>query len=322
MELSILTARARALARIRRFFSARGYLEVDTPLLAPALIPESTLEVFAVQGLPGPRYLIPSPELWMKRLLCAGSGSVFQLCRAFRSDEPDSPLHLPEFTMLEWYTVDTDYLGNVSVQESLIAELCQELRLPGLPASETVSDCRPPFLRVRMAEAFREQLGLDLAARNDRESLGREAAARGLAVDPQDDWADLFHKLFLAFVEPNLPRDRPVFVTDYPRQVPTLARSSPASPWAERWELYIAGVEIANCYTEERDPARVEAFFRGQEAARGAARRSHPVDWELARLIPRALPPCSGVALGVERLLAVLLGLPCLGAVTPFADCR
>ena len=320
MELPILKARARALAGIRRFFDRRGYLEVDTPLLAPALIPESSLEVFAVAGQPGPLYLIPSPELWMKRLLCAGSGSIYQLCRSFRSGEPDAPLHLPEFTMLEWYSVGSDYLENIPIQESLVEALCRDLELGDelLRGGVRVS-CRPPFPRVSVAEAFRDHLGLDLAACAGRKPLEREAAARGLPVTPEDDWADLFHKLFLTFVEPRLPRDRPLFVTDYPARVQTLARSRPGSPWAERWELYIAGVEIANCYTEETDAARVEAFFHTQEAARGSGRRPHPVDWELARLIGRSLPPCSGVALGVDRLLAVLLGLASLEAVAPFA---
>jgi len=320
MELPILKARARALASIRRFFDCRGYLEVDTPLLAPSLIPESSLEVFTVTGRPGPLYLIPSPELWMKRLLCAGSGSIYQLCRSFRSGEPGSPLHLPEFTMLEWYSLGSDYMGNIPIQESLVEALCRDLDLGDALRRDGISvSCRPPFPRVSVAGAFRDHLDLDLAGCLERDSLEREAAARGLHVTPEDDWADLFHKLFLAFVEPRLPRDRPVFVTDYPARVETLARSRPGSPWAERWELYIAGVEIANCYTEETDAARVAAFFHSQEAARGSAGRPHPVDWELARLIGRSLPPCSGVALGVDRLLAVLLGLTSLEAVTPFA---
>ena len=319
MERSVLETRARALCCIRGFFSARGYLEVDTPVLAPALIPESSLDVFAVAGAGQPLYLIPSPELWMKRLLCAGSGSIFQLCRAFRSGEPDSPLHLPEFTMLEWYALGADYRDNIPVQEALVEALCQELEVPDAPGPEgTRVDWGRPFARVSVAEAFHEHLGLDLASCGEREKLAREATARGLAATPQDDWADLFHKLYLTFVEPGLPQDRPVFVTDYPAGVPTLARTRPGSPWAERWELYAAGVEIANCYTEETDADRVGAFFRSQEAARRAGRRPHPTDWQLARLIGESLPACSGVALGVDRLLAVLLGLKSLRGAVPF----
>jgi len=319
MELDRLQFRARALACVRRFFADQGYLEVDTPLLAPSLIPEASLEVFAVQGRPGPLYLIPSPELWMKRLLCAGSGNLFQLCRAFRSGEPESPLHLPEFTMLEWYTVGADYRDSIGTQEALLQRLLSELRLPETRTmGGTEVDLRPPFPRVSVAQAFREHLGFELSQRMEREALAREVEARGLTATAGDSWADLFHKLFLACVEPRLPGNRPLFVTDYPSRVATLARSRPGSPWAERWELYVAGVEVANCYTEETDGARVRTFFLSQEAQKRTTAQPHPIDWELAELIAGSLPPCSGVALGVDRLLALMLGAGSLADVTPF----
>jgi lysyl-tRNA synthetase class 2 len=320
MDLDRLRTRARALSRLRGFFEARGYLEVDTPLLAPFLIPEATLEVFAVSGRPGPLYLTPSPELWMKRLLCAGSGSIFQLCRSFRSGEPDSPLHLPEFTMLEWYTVGADYTANIAVQEALVDELRAELGFAETICIAGASvNFSPPFPRITVVEAFRKHLGLELSEHMGRESLAREVVRRGLSATPEDSWADLFHKLFLGCVEPLLPRDRPVFLTDYPAELATLARLRPGSLWAERWELYIAGVEIANCYTEETDPGRVEAFFESQTALKRSSGQPHPVDWELARLIGRSLPPCSGVALGVDRLLALLLDESSIASVTPYS---
>ena len=320
MDLETLRLRARVLSGLRRFFAARGFLEVDTPLLAPWLIPEASLEVFAVAGRPGPLYLVPSPELWMKRLLCAGSGSIFQLCRCFRSAEPPAAMHLPEFTMLEWYAVGADYLDNLETQEELIAELCGELALgTTLRVGQNEVDCRPPFLRLSMAEAFHEHLGFDLGEGLRRGSLAREAQARGLEVTGGDSPGDLFHKLYLGFVEPCLPRHKPVFLTDYPAVVPTLAKVPPGSPWAQRWELYLGGVEIANCYTEESDARRVEAFFRSQEAAKASAIQPHPTDWALADLLPEHLPACSGVALGVDRLLAVLVDAPGIAGVTPFA---
>jgi lysyl-tRNA synthetase class 2 len=216
--------------------------------------------------------------------------------------------------------VESGYLDNIPTQEELILDLSQELGLQqGHAAERRRLDLTTPFPRLSVGEAFRQHLGFDPGERRDRHSLAREAVRRGVGVTPEDDWADLFHKLYLTFVEPRLPRDRPVFITDYPAQVPTLARSTPDSPSAERWELYMAGVEIANCYTEETDAARVQAFFRAQEEARRRSRRPHPVDWPLARMIGGSLPPCSGVALGVDRLLAVLLGVPSLSRVAPLA---
>jgi lysyl-tRNA synthetase class 2 len=145
------------------------------------------------------------------------------------------------------------------------------------------------------------------------------AQERGFSAPAEDSWADLFHKLFLGLVEPQLPRHKPLFLTDYPAEVATLARVRRGTRWAERWELYIAGVEIANCYTEETDAGRVRSFFAAQAALQRGAGQPHPIDWELAGLMGRSLPPCSGVALGLDRLLARLLNEPAVEAVTPFA---
>jgi lysyl-tRNA synthetase class 2 len=314
-RLSLLRRRSEVLHLIRLFFRRLGYLEVDTPLLAPALIPESSLEVFRTSGTGGQElYLIPSPELWMKRLLSEGSGSLFQLCRCFRNHEPESPLHAREFTMLEWYAVGADYLESWEILERLLAFLLERMGLgPTLRFRGRRLDCTPPFRRLSMRDAFRRQLGWkleDLAALPD---LARRARALEVPVADDDTWADVFHKVFLSFVEPALPVDRPLLLFDYPAGVPTLARRR--GFWAERWELYLGGIEVANCYSEATDPATIEEFFRGQSEAKRAAREPHRVDWELAAALQAGLPPCSGAALGVDRLLLALLDEDCVARV-------
>jgi lysyl-tRNA synthetase class 2 len=176
-RLALLRRRSEVLHLIRLFFRRLGFLEVDTPLLAPALIPESSLEVFRTAGDPE-LYLIPSPELWMKRLLAVGSGSLFQLCRCFRNHEPASPLHSREFTMLEWYAVEADYLQSIGILEKLFGFLLERMGLgPTLRFRGRRLDCAPPFRRLSMREAFRRQLGWRLEGLQDLRALARKARA-------------------------------------------------------------------------------------------------------------------------------------------------
>jgi len=324
-DLQTLRERAKLLQLVRMFFLDRGYLEVDTALLCPTLIPEGSLEVFrtcyrSAHGRDRDLFLIPSPELWMKRLIAEGSGSIFQICKSFRNSEPTGPLHNPEFTMLEWYTLAADYLQSMDTMEDLYAHLFEKAgRDPVLTLGDRRVDCSPPFLRLSMAEAFLEHLRVDLRQLGSSGALRDAARSRGITVTPEDRSEDLFHKLFLTAVEPNLPRSRPVILYDYPALIPTLARNKPGTPWAERWELYLAGVEVANCYSEETDPERIETFFTDQEKKKQQGLEVHPSDWELLRIIrQQGLPKCSGVALGLERLLLFFLKSDSIHGVLPY----
>jgi lysyl-tRNA synthetase class 2 len=296
------------------FFRSRDYLEVDTAALSPSLIPESSLE--------REYYLIPSPELWMKRLIAAGSGSVFQICKSFRNSEPSTDIHNPEFTMLEWYTLEADYLESIDTTEQLFTHLISGLPREPVPArGNRRVDCSPPFLRLSMAEAFADLLKVDLGQliERGREALAEVARGIGLSVTPEDREEDLFHKIFLGAVEPHLSADRALILYDYPALIPTLARRKPGSPWAERWELYVAGVEVANCYSEETDLRAHEEFYDIQGKAKRDALVPHPSDRGLLGTIgKRGLPGCSGVALGIERLFMLLLGQDSIGPLLPF----
>lgn len=298
MDIELLKSRARFTRAVRQFFLDRGYLEVETPLLAPALIPEPALEVFRTEWT-DPRsrserelFLVPSPELWMKRLLAGGSGSLFQICKSFRNFEALGRYHNPEFTMLEWYTVGAGYLDSAALTDALLGHI---LRTLGGPAA-----LEPPCLRLSMNEAFRSFAGLDLDRLQEREAL--LDAARSLGQTPADDeaWEQLFHRLLVSVVEPRLPRGRPLLLTDWPSGAPTLARTRGAI--AERWELYIEGVEVANCFTEETDRARLARLFAEEARRKKACRVAHPVDMGFLDLFDGRFPECSGVALGMDRL--------------------
>jgi len=321
MDIELLRYRAAVTRAVRAFFDRRGYLETDTPLLAPALIPESCLEVFETRRLPPPdsaapeqpHWLIPSPELWMKKLIAQHRVDLYQICRCFRNGESSGRHHSPEFTMLEYYTMNADYQDSLRLTE----ELFDSLTLPGGEAASRDTALRPPFDRITVAAAFGRWAGCDLYDAASREG-GLEAEARrlGLRPPPGLDTAALYDLIFVHAVEPAIPRERPLILMDYPAFVPCLARPRPDGLTVERWELYVRGVELANCYSEETDSAAVSRFF-AEEAARKT--RSALVPHRVDEAFPRmTLPRCSGVALGMDRLIMTLAGRSSLDMVLPF----
>ena len=308
----MLRERARIIRRARSFFDGRGYLELDTPLLAPDLIPESCLEVFETSrvlpsGDTARCWLIPSPEIWMKKIIAQHRTSVFQICKCFRNGESSGFLHSPEFTMLEYYTMDADYLDSLALTKELFAFL-----------SEAGSGLSAPFERMTVAEAFARFAGFDLFAAAETEGA-LEKEARRLGLEPPADMgtAQLYDLIFIAAVEPCLKQERPVALLDYPAFVPCLAKKNADNKTVQRWELYYNGIELANCFTEETDAEQVRRFFESEAAAKERrALVKHRVDracWQ-----GRALPPCSGVALGLDRLIMSLCGRSTIDSVLPF----
>jgi lysyl-tRNA synthetase class 2 len=319
---SILRQRVLQQARfsesVRAFFRQRGYAEVDTPILSPFLIPEPAIEVFRADYLPPggparPMWLAPSPELWMKRLLAAGAGDIFQISRCFRNCEYGGPHHNPEFRLLEWYTVGAGYLDSIGTVEGLFDHL-----LAQAPSDRRGSRLSPPFLRMTMEEAFSRFADIDLAGCPDAQSMRAAGVARGISMTGSPTWEQAFHIVFLTLVEPRLPREKPLVLLDYPALVPTTARRRPGTPWAERWELYVDGVEIANCYTEETDQSALRSLVQHEEERRTACRTSHEIDRGFAGLFPADFPSCSGAALGMDRLEMVFTGEESLEGVIFF----
>ncbi|MDR1143935.1 MAG: LysR family transcriptional regulator [Spirochaetaceae bacterium] len=338
MDLELALERARIIRETRAFFDNRDYLEVDTPLLAPDLIPETCLEVFETAYVPprGSRrreeklWLIPSPEIWMKKLIARYRVSMYQICKCFRNTESRGRLHSPEFTMLEYYTMDADYLDSLALTEELFRRLLEPDS--GRPISaRSVSvrpGLRPPFLRITMEEAFSRWAGFSLYEAAEAGTM--EAEARRLGLNPPSglDTAALYDLIFIHAVEPALPRDKPVVLLDYPAFVPCLAKKN--SPALERWELYAGGIELANCYSEETDPEEVRRYFKAETAEKEKnALIKHETDpryWEnfLPRKdgsgFPAGFPACSGVALGLDRLVMALTGRPFIEEVLFFSE--
>ena len=296
---------------IRRFFTEKDFLEVSTPTLSPYLIPEPSIKVFRTDFMNEfkghlPLYLIPSPEIFMKKLLAAGSGSIFQISQCFRNAEQLGDVHNPEFTMLEYYTVGADDRDSIDITIDMI----EKTRLKGIEQQWL----REKPLVITMHEAMWKYAGVDMDRAEDLDYLRKEAIRLGLEPAADEPWDDTFNRIFLTYPEPSLPKDREVYLTEYPDRIACLAKHSEKGPTKKRWEMYISGIEIANCYDEETDKEATAEYFSSEYAAMVKERTGTedvipPADPSFPSL---SIPQSSGGAMGLDRLLAVHLGLNCI----------
>lgn len=272
MGNDFLAIRARVVREIRAFFDERGFIEVDTPVRIPAPAPEPHIDCPPCGGW----YLRASPELQMKKLLAAGMERIYQIGPCFREGERGRR-HSPEFTMLEWYRANADYNDIASDMEALVAGVLENAgrRIGG------------PFGRLSVREAYRRFAGWDPVAAFDQDRFDFDMATK---------------------VEPNLPKS-PTFLVDYPAAAASLSRLKVDDPRvAERWELYVDGMELANAFTELTDPAEQRARFEAAKAERRELGESdYPLDDDFLAVLG-AMPPSGGVALGVDRLVMLACG--------------
>ncbi|VAX12429.1 Translation elongation factor P Lys34--(R)-beta-lysine ligase [hydrothermal vent metagenome] len=311
-SLDTLRLRARLLAQTRAFFYARGVWEVETPLLSQAATPDPHIHSFAVSASTGaePRYLHTSPEFPMKRLLAAGSGSIYQICKVFREGEVGRR-HNPEFTLLEWYRIGFDLPALMEEVDILIRELLREGDSECLALGDTQY--------FSYTEALQRFSGLDEPLNADITVLQNCARSHGLDVpalgDEHDAWLDL---LMSHVVEPALPRDCPVFIYDYPVSQAALAQIR--GDVAERFELYLNGMELANGFHELADAAEQRQRFEAENQRRlQMGLPVMPLDTHFLTALEQGLPDCSGVALGFDRLLMLIAGKTDIAAVLSFA---
>lgn len=316
-KVAIIRKKSKFLHIIRDFFAANNYLEVETPHLSPFLLPEPAIEVFKTEYLDGygntiSCYLIPSPELWMKRLLARGFGNIYQLTRCFRNGESVGTLHNPEFTMCEWYSVDFDYMDSLAFTEELFLYIAENVDF------ELSVDITPPFIRMSMKEAFRSyaKVDLDEFLSHPAEHILWKRLNRMKTKIP--DKEELFNTLFLTYVEPCLPKEKPVVLYDYPACIPTFAKKKDSTPYYQRWELYISGHETANCYTEETDPYILKELFKNESERKKNALIPHKIDQEFLHSFDTPFPPCSGVALGIDRFFMTIMNIKSIEGVILF----
>lgn len=280
---------------IRDFFHERGFLEVETPVRIETPALEDHIDAISAEN----RYLRTSPELHMKRLLCQGYTNIFQIGPCFRKNE-DGKIHSPEFSMLEWYRTNADYMDMLSDTRDLLLQIAERVETPRrIDCLGLEIDLESEWEEYTIAQAFRRFAGWNPIENFDRDRFD----------------IDLVEK-----VEPALSGRRPTVLRDYPPELAALARCSRADPpIAERWELYIGGLEIANAYSELNDAdeqkRRFEACARKRETA---GKKVYGMDSEFMQAIQRGMPPAGGIALGVDRLIMLFTNSKSINDVKAF----
>ena len=313
-----LAARGRIKQALRRWFEDHGFIEVDTGVLQVSPGNETHLHAFETtqlspDGACNPLYLHTSPEFACKKLLVAGEPRLFTFAPVFRNRERGA-LHHPEFTMLEWYRAGEDY-------DALMDDCAELLRVAAAAAGTARFEFRDSSVdaalapeRVSVAEAFRTMAGIDLLATTtlettDRDKLAAAATGAGIRVAADDTWADIFSRVIVERIEPQLGRERPTIFDAYPVSEAALARPKPDDPRvAERFELYVCGVELANAFGELTDPAEQRRRFAESMAEKERIYgERYPIDEDFLAALAQ-MPPSSGIALGFDRLVMLATG--------------
>lgn len=284
--LSKYLIRERVIDTIRGFFKEKGFREVFTPILVPVPSIEPNLEIFETQlktskGLKRKGYLIMSPEFSIKKLLASGIGNCFEITKCFRNEEEVSRLHNPEFTMLEWYRVGANYKDIMRDFENLFLKIIGKEKL--VYQGETY-DLSLPWPRISFKEAFKKYADKDIEDVSDGD----------------------FYKIFFNEIEPELRKSKkPVFLYDYPVSQAALAKKSSKDPrFAERFEVFVAGVELGNCFSELTDyKEQKERFEKDRKERKALGKTDYPIDEDLIDALKEGIPEVSGIAVGVDRLV-------------------
>jgi lysyl-tRNA synthetase class 2 len=276
---------------------------------------ETHIRPFAIKNS---RFFLPtSPEFAMKRLLVGGLEKIFQICPAFR-DEPNSVTHHPEFTMLEWYRAYAGYEEIMQDTEKLFEFLAHKLfGHPSLHFQGKEISVKTPWPRFRVRDLFQEWVGIDLVAKSTTPLLAEECKRLEIPVNSDETWDDLYFKIWLNKIEPNLPTHQAVFVTRYPASQAALAvvdTDSDGSHWARRFELYAGGIELGNAFEELTDPIEQRNRFikdmELREKTYGPSFPKNPLDEEFLEALTEGMPPAGGIAVGVDRMVMLFADEP------------
>jgi lysyl-tRNA synthetase class 2 len=306
-------ARTAVTAGVRAWFAGQGFSEVETPCLVTSPGAEVHLSAFQV----GDRYLRTSPEFAHKRLLADGAGAIFELARVWRKDEA-GPLHSPEFTLAEWYRPHAPY---AAVMDDCLALCRRAAEATGQRLLAWRGRSADPFAapeRITVAEAFAQHAQIDLIATlDDRDALAASAHAIGTRVAEDDDWSDLFSRILVEHVEPKLGQGRLTLLYEYPLAEAALAQRAGDPRFAERFELYACGVELANGYGELIDAAEQRArYIAAMDERERRYGERYPIDEEFLAAVA-VMPPASGCALGLDRLIALAAHARTIADVLP-----
>lgn len=311
-----LEGRARVIKALRGFFDDKGFTEVDTPVLQVCPVMDTHIHAFRTDlknldlSHRKVMYLQTSPEFDMKKLLVAGMEKIYQICPVFRNAE-GSVLHSPEFTLLEWYRAGADYRTLMDDSVDILRNVAEKLGIQNYTYKGKASDPFKEWQRISVCDAFMEFTKIDLALYlDDRSGFSDAIAALDVRVTAEDSWDDLFHAVMAEKIEPHLGVGVPTILYDYPVSMAALSRRKSDDPrFAERFELYICGVELANAYSELTDATEQRARYKTEMALKQKLYgETYPPDEEFFAALEHGLPESTGIALGIDRLVMLSVG--------------
>ncbi len=310
----IFEQRSAIIRLMREFFWSRGFIETETPhaLRYPGQEPylnPMPIEVHDAVGAPHQMYLHTSPEFSLKKILAAGFSKIFYITKTFRDHESFGGRHNPEFTMIEWYRAPGSYHNFMRDLEDLYKYVGEKLGIKELKYNDRSIKLHEVWDQKSMKELWLEYVGVNLDDYLTTEALGGLVVKQGLKVEANDEYEDLFFKIFLNKIELYLGAERPIFVYDYPAQMCSLSRLSADPRYAERVECYIGGLEMCNGFGELTDPDEQEKRLEADRAMRRRlGKKTWPVDPDFIAAVRSGMPAAAGVAMGVDRMVILFTG--------------
>jgi lysyl-tRNA synthetase class 2 len=312
--LKTFLVREQVIHAIRDFFKTEGFHEVDTPLLVQNPGTEPYLEVFKTQlkTLNYPNkdaYLSTSPELFMKKLLSSGLGNIYTICKSFRNDEGLSSFHNHEFTILEWYRVEADYLDIMQDCENLLLFILNKLKLNKnnniLNYQNNDYDLSAPWERISVSDAFNIYAGIQKDEMLEKDKLVLAAKNKGYAVTNSTTWEQAYNQILLNEIEPHLGKNKPTILYDYPISQAALSKKKKNDPrFAERFEFYIGGIELGNAFSELTNPKEQKSRMVSElKERKNLGKEEYKIDNDFIKALEMGMPNTGGIAVGVDRLV-------------------
>ncbi len=319
----IFVTRARVVTAMRQYLDAHGFIEVETPVLQP-LYGGAAAEPFTTHHnkLDRDLYLRIAVELYLKRLLIGGLERVYEIGKNFRNEGIDTK-HNPEFTMMECYQAYADYTTMMTLVEEVYAA-CAQAALGSLQTTYqgNAIDFTPPWRRLTIREAIKNETGIDIAEDADLASLRRHIDQIGLRVEPHPTWGKMVDELLSTFVEPKLIQ--PTFIMDYPEEISPFAKRKPDNPrFVERFEPFAGALELGNAFTELNDPVdQYERFVEQAQQRQAGDREAHQIDMDFVIAMMHGMPPTGGLGLGVDRMVMLFTDQASIREVILFPQLR
>lgn len=332
----IIQIRANIVRAVREFFEKEGFLEVETPTLVSSPDPSPFNEVFKIEEKN--LFLTPSPEFFIKKLLAVGLKNVYQITKAYRDWQEKDPLHLCEFTILEWYRNEADYFGLMVDCEKLVnfvwERLCNQVQSAKFKVKNYNSKLKvtlnyqgseinltPPWQRISCKEAFEKYADVDLDEFLDIKRAEEICRKKGYQINLNHSWEEFYHQVFLNEVEPKLPKEQPLILYDYPAPLAALSKIQESDPrYAERFEFYIGGLELGNGYSELTDSQEQEKRLKADiEIRKLKGMKVFDYDHDFADALKKGMPKTAGIAVGIDRLIMLFTNSVDIHEVAPFA---